>query len=93
MSIGKNFEAAQQRKNARERSTDEIPLWKRLKELPVPLLMIYGAEDRGQAGKRAALFMEMEPSLRLELIDNARHMVMWDAKELFANKILEFLSG
>ncbi len=55
--------------------------------------MIYGAQDRGQAGKRAALFMEMEPSLRLELIDNARHMVMWDAKELFAKKILEFLSG
>jgi len=93
MSIGKNFEAAQQRKKARERSTDEVPLWKRLKEVPVPLLMIYGAQDRGQAGKRAALFMEMEPSLRLELIDNARHMVMWDAKELFAKKILDFLSG
>ena len=93
MSIGKNFEAAQQRKKARERSTDEVPLWKRLKEVPVPLLMIYGAQDRGQAGKRAALFMEMEPSLRLELIDKARHMVMWDSKELFAKKILEFLSG
>ncbi len=93
MSIGKNFEASKQRAKARERSTDDVPLWKRLKELPVPLLMIYGAQDRGQAGKRAALFMEMEPGLRLEVIDNARHMVMWDAKDLFAKKLLDFLSG
>ncbi len=92
LSIGKNFEAAKQRAKARERSTSDVPLWKRLKELPVPLLMIYGKQDRGQAGKRAALFMEMEPGIRLELIDNARHMVMWDAKELFAQKILDFLS-
>lgn len=55
--------------------------------------MIYEAQDRGQAGKRAALFMKMEPSLRLEVIDEARHMVMWDAKELFAQKILDFLIG
>lgn len=37
--------------------------------------------------------MKMEPSLRLEVIDEARHMVMWDAKELFAQKILDFLIG
>lgn len=93
MSIGKNFEASKQRANARERSTGQVPLWKRLTEVPVPLLMIYGAQDRGQAGKRTALLKETEPGVNLEVIDSARHMVMWDAKEVFADKIRVFLSS
>jgi pimeloyl-ACP methyl ester carboxylesterase len=93
LSIGKNFDASKQRANARERSTDEVPLWQRLKEVPVPLLMLYGAQDRGSAGKRAALLREKEPSIRLEVIDHAAHMIMWDAEDIFCKKILDFLSA
>ncbi|HEV8342108.1 MAG TPA: alpha/beta hydrolase [Candidatus Binatia bacterium] len=93
LSIGKNFEASKQRANARERSTDEVPLWQRLKEVPVPLLMLYGAQDRGSAGKRAALLKQKEPSIRVEVVDNAAHMIMWDAKESFCKKIYDFLSA
>ncbi len=92
MSVGENFEASIERSKAREPRKDEIPLWKRLKEVTVPLLMIYGTHDRGSAAKKCVLLIEKEPSLRIELIENAAHMVMWDAKDIFCKKVLAFLS-
>ncbi len=92
MSIGKNFKASIERSKAREPRKNEVPLWQRLKEVTVPLLMIYGAQDRGSAAKKCTSLMNSEPTLRIELIDNAAHMVMWDAKEIFHQKTLEFLS-
>jgi len=93
MSIGKNFQASIERSRAREPRKEEKPLWQRLKELTMPLLMIYGAQDRGNVAKRCALHMETEPSLRIELIEDAAHMVMWDKKEIFCGKVLNFLRG
>ena len=92
MSVGKNFQASLERGKARETRKEDVPLWKRLKEITIPLLMMYGTHDRGSAAKKCALLMEKEPSLRIELIENAAHMVMWDAKEIFCQKILSFLS-
>lgn len=91
MSVGKNFEAFIKRSKARETYKDAVPLRQRLKEVPVPLLMLYGAQDRGSAAKRCALLKEKEPDLRVELIENASHLLMWDAQEVFNQKVLNFL--
>ena len=93
MSLGKNLEAFVERSKVRETQKDDVPLWQRLKEVPVPLLLLYGAQDRGSAGKRCALLKEREPGLRVELLEDARHLVMWDAKEIFRQKVVDFLSA
>ena len=93
MSVGKNFEAFIERSKAREAQKDSVPMWQRLKELSVPLLMLYGKQDRGSAAKRAALLKEKEPGLRIEVIDGASHLLMWDAREIFNQKAASFLSS
>ena len=93
MSLGKNFEAFVERSKVPETQKNNVPLWQRLKEVSVPLLMLYGVQDRGSAAKRCALLKEQEPGLRVELLENARHLVMWDAHEIFNQKVLGFLSA
>ena len=89
MSTGKNFQAYLERSSARgarktEGRPDAKPLWKRLGEVPVPLRLIYGREDRGHAAERAALAKELHPGLDLHLIGHCKHLVHWDAAEEFA---------
>ncbi len=93
MSVGKNFQAFLERNKAREPRKEGVPLWQRLKGVQAPLFMLYGTHDRGSAAKKCALLMEKEPNLKIELIENAAHMVMWDAEEDFARKVLAFLSA
>ena len=93
LSVGKNFEASLERSKARESQKGEVPLSQRLKELSAPLLMLYGAQDRGSAAKKCALLKEKEPDIRVEVIDHAAHLLMWDAKEPFSQKVLAFLSA
>lgn len=92
MSTGKNFEAHLERKKVRQPQRDLGPLWQRLKEVPVPLLMLYGSHDRGRAAERCAVLREREPALHVEVIENASHLLMWDAREAFRRKVLDFLS-
>ncbi len=90
--VGKNFQASIGRSKAREPRREEVPLWKRLEEVRVPYMMIMGREQvRGSAGKRCALLIEKEPSFRVELIEKCAHLVMWDAKEIFCQKLSDFL--
>ena len=90
MSVGQNFESFVERSKVREPQRDTVPLWQRLKEVPVPLLLLYGAQDRGSAAKRCALLKEREPAIKIELIENASHLLMWDAKEIFNRKVIDF---
>jgi pimeloyl-ACP methyl ester carboxylesterase len=69
-----------------------IPLRRRLKEVPVPLMMLYGTHDRKGTAERCALLREKEPALRMELIQNAGHLLMWDVRGIFHQKILDVLS-
>ena len=69
------------------------PLWQRLVDLPMPLLMIYGAQDRGAAGQRAALMRERYPQLDLHLIEGARHLVQWDAPAELVALMARFLAA
>jgi pimeloyl-ACP methyl ester carboxylesterase len=96
MSTGKNFRAFLERSRARggakEEKPDAKPLWKRLGEVPVPLRLIYGREDRGGAAQRAALATELHPGLDLHLLDRCKHLVQWDAAEEFAALSGSFLA-
>jgi pimeloyl-ACP methyl ester carboxylesterase len=97
MSTGKNFQAFLERSRARDGKkkqgkTDAKPLWKRLGEVPVPLRLIYGREDRGDAAERAALAIELHPGLDLHLVDRCKHLVQWDAAQEFAALSGSFLA-
>jgi 4,5:9,10-diseco-3-hydroxy-5,9,17-trioxoandrosta-1(10),2-diene-4-oate hydrolase len=86
-----SFAAALARASVKETREDGPPLWQRLTALPVPLLMIYGRQDRAQAAERAALLKEKFPQLDLQMVDNCHHLVPWDAADEFQRLAIEFL--
>lgn len=88
---GASFAAAVARAASKEPADGGPPLWQRLTTLPVPLLMIYGRQDRAQAAERATLLKETYPQLNLHLVDNCHHLVPWDAADEFARLSNEFL--
>ena len=94
MSVGKNVLAFVERSKApRGGGKDSVPIWERLPQLPVPLLMIYGKQDRGSAAARAALLKERFPALNLHLLDNCKHLAQWDAAAEFTSLTGKFLSS
>jgi pimeloyl-ACP methyl ester carboxylesterase len=93
MSIGKNFQAFLERGKApRGGGKEAVPVWERLHQLPVPLLMIYGKQDRGSAAARAAALKERCPSLNMHLVDRAKHLAQWDAAQEFERLAGKFLA-
>lgn len=94
MSVGKNFQAFLQRGQAPRSSggKQSAPLWQRLTELPVPLLLIFGNNDRASAGARATLLKERYPGLDLHIVDGCKHLVQWDAADRFVELSSRFLT-
>ncbi len=74
------------------KSKEGVPLWQRLTELKMPLLLIYGREDRARAAERATLLHERYPQLDLHFAEGCKHMVPWDAAELFHRLAVPFLT-
>ena len=94
MSLGKNFQAFLERGKApRGGGKEAVPIWERLHQLPVPLLMMYGRQDRGSAAQRAALLKERYPSLNLHLLEGAKHLAQWDAAAEFERLTGKFLAS
>ena len=80
--IGRNFIAHQERQNPDARAGTAAPakpLWERLTDLKLPLLMIFGREDRAHAGERAELLKKLRPEINLHIVNGCKHMVHWDA--------------
>ena len=80
--IGRNFIAHQERQNPDARAGGAAPakpLWERLTDLKLPLLMIFGRDDRAHAGERAELLKKMRPEINLHIVNGCKHMVHWDA--------------
>jgi 2-hydroxy-6-oxonona-2,4-dienedioate hydrolase len=69
-----------------------VPLWQRLTELEMPLLLIYGREDRARAAERATLLHERYPQLDLHFAEGCKHLVPWDAADLFHRLAVPFLT-
>lgn len=84
MSIGKNFQAFQARKQTpREKEKEATPIWQRLIQVPVPLRLLYGKQDKGAAAERAALAKQLYPALDLHVIDRCKHLIQWDTPAEF----------
>ena len=80
--IGGNFIAHQERQNhdaPAGAAAAARPLWERLTELKMPLLMIFGREDRSHAAERAELLKKLKPEINLHIVNGCKHMVHWDA--------------
>jgi pimeloyl-ACP methyl ester carboxylesterase len=81
--VGRNFKAHQERQNqegpAGGPAKPSKPIWERLSELKMPLLMIFGREDRAHAGERAELLKKQQPQINLHIVNGCKHMVHWDA--------------
>ena len=97
-SIGRCFEqfvlrhAETQEQAGGGKSKDAVPLWQRLTELKMPLLLIYGREDRARAAERATLLQQRYPQLDLHFAEGCKHMVPWDAADLFHRLAVPFLT-
>jgi 4,5:9,10-diseco-3-hydroxy-5,9,17-trioxoandrosta-1(10),2-diene-4-oate hydrolase len=98
-SIGRNFEAfvarnaaaEEAKKQPKEKSGPE--LWQRLTELKMPLLMIFGKNDRANAFERATLLKEKYPQLNLHIVDGCKHLVPWDAADEMIRLVVPFLKS
>ena len=81
--VGRNFIAHQERQNhdapAGSAAPAAKPLWERVADLKLPLLMIFGREDRAHAGERAELLKKQQPQINLHIVNGCKHMVHWDA--------------
>jgi len=94
MSIGKNFDAFVRRSQGGAGgggAKDAQPMWQRLVDLPCPLLLIFGKDDRGNAFERATLLKEKFPQLDLHIVDNCKHLMHWDAMAQFHELAAGFL--
>ena len=93
MSVGKNFQAFLARERAKGGGKGGEPLWQRVAQCPVPLLMLYGEHDRADAAKRAARAKALYPQLDVRLLPRAAHLAQWDAADAFAEIAGRFLGA
>jgi pimeloyl-ACP methyl ester carboxylesterase len=97
-SIGPCFTAFVKRQAAAEagggnKSAKEgVPLWQRLVDLKMPFLLIFGRNDRARAGERAELLKQTYPQLDLHFAEGCKHLVPWDAADLFHRLAVPFLT-
>ena len=85
-SIGKAFEAFVARNQLAESAPakePKTPMWQRLAEVSVPLILIFGREDRAKAAERAKLLKEKLPQLDVHIVAGCKHLVPWDAADEF----------
>ena len=70
-----------------------VPGWQRLNELTMPLILVYGADDRGSVPERAKLFRERYPNLDLRVLDHCKHLVQLDKASEFRQIATEFFGA
>lgn len=95
MSVGKNLQAFLERNQAAQKggSRESTPLWQRLDQVPVPMIFVFGKQDRGSAAQRATLLKEKFPNFKIHLLDRCKHLVQWDAASDFETIAGRFLSS
>ena len=93
MSTGKNFQAFLARQGAKSKGGKGESPWQKVAKCPVPLLMLYGENDRGEAAKRVKKAKELNPQLNLRLLPRCAHLVQWDAADDFIALAGRFLAG
>jgi pimeloyl-ACP methyl ester carboxylesterase len=97
-SIGRNFEVFTKRARSEEGAGGSgqqpaVPQWKRALELKIPVMLIYGRQDRAHAGERAELFKKSNPEVNLHIMEGCKHMVPWDAEQEVYRLAIPFIKG
>ena len=96
-SVGPAFTAfvarSEQASNKTKADGQSVPMWKKLTELRVPLLLIYGRNDRANAYERATKLKEFAPQLDLHIVPDCKHLVPWDAEKDVARLAIPFLKS
>ena len=97
-SIGRNFEIFTKRARSEEGAGGSgqqpaVPQWKRMLELKIPVMLIYGREDRAHAGERAELFKKSNPEVNLHIMNGCKHMVPWDAEQEVYRLTIPFIKN
>jgi pimeloyl-ACP methyl ester carboxylesterase len=95
-STGKNFDAFLERgkpewKKAKEGGGNKATFWDRIAASTVPVRMLYGLQDRGNAAERVALLKSKQPEIDVHLLDECKHLIPWDAPGEFVRLTVEFL--
>lgn len=68
------------------------PVWKRIGELKVPMLMLYGRNDLGLIEWRARLLRGAHPSIEIRVLDRCKHLVQIDRTDAFIEAATAFFS-
>jgi len=96
-SVGKAFAAfvarSQQTSNKAKGQGDAVPMWKRLSEIRIPLLLIYGRNDRANAFERATKLKQLSPQLNLHIVPGCKHLVPWDAADDVVRLSIPFMKN
>lgn len=87
-SHGRNFANAVRRATERD-APDARPAWERLGETTVPLVLIYGADDKGPVTERVALARQRYPQLAIHLLERCGHFAQWDQAEAVTRLVIE----
>ena len=85
--------AAAQAGGGNKGAKEGAPLWQRMVDLKMPLRLIFGRNDRARAGERAELLKQKYPQLDLHFAEGCKHLVPWDAADLFHRLAIPFLTG
>ena len=86
MSTGARFKARLERESAPKDRVKgkEPPIYLGLNDAPFPVLMVFGKQDQGETvQERAELLQQLCPNIRTCVLDQAKHLVQWDARERF----------
>lgn len=92
-SNARNVRNAARRASAPPAPEPAQPQWQRLGEVTAPLLLIYGANDRGPVAERVALARERYPALPIHVLQECGHFAQWDHPEAVVELIVDFLRG
>lgn len=90
-STGKAFVAYVERLKEMASVPSPVELWKRVKDLQVPLIMLLGKQDRSQAEARTKVMQQVYPKLAVYLVDDCKHLVPWDAQAEIRQYVIPFL--
>jgi len=90
-SAGPVFVARNREADSGPAKEPKTPMWQRLTEVKVPLLLIFGREDRARAADRAHLLKQRVPSLDVHIVPECKHLVPWDAADQWLHLALPVL--
>jgi 2-hydroxy-6-oxonona-2,4-dienedioate hydrolase len=70
-----------------------VAMWERLADVKVPMLLLYGKDDRPTTAAQADLLRERAPNLDLRVIDRCKHLIQLDAADTFQSAAAAFFSA